>query len=299
MSEVAQYIVEEVRLPDGASVGIRRFGNEGRAAIVCTAAMGVEAGFYTRLALALQSRGYQVFTVDNRGLGLSSVEIRRGVDHGFREVAEVDMPAVVKWVREGTGDRPLVLLGHSLGGQLNCLYAAGAPVKPDALVLLTCCSVYWGSFQWPMNFGLWLFGFIARGITEALGFWPGKVLRFGRKEPLTLTRDWTHQCRTGRYEPRGSRVDYEARLAELELPVLAISFTDDTYAPKEAVDHLLRKMPAAATDHLHIDPEELGVERLSHFDWAKRPDPVVPTINAWLEAVLASLAVDPSADSDA
>ena len=287
MNEVATPIVEEVFLPDGARVGIRRVaGAEGAPTILCTAAMGVEAAFYTRFAVSLQALGYEVFTVDNRGLGLSSVEIRRGVDHGFREVVEGDMPAVVQWVRDASRGGPLILLGHSLGGQLNCLYAAAAATKPDAMVLLTCCSVYWGSFRWPIGWGLWLFGLLARGVTEVMGYWPGRTFGFGRKEPLTLTRDWTHQCRTGRYEPRGASLNYEALLRRLEVPILALSFTDDFYAPKAAVEHLLDKMPAAATHHRDLGSDPLRGEGMSHFSWAKRPDVVSPIIDAWIRETL-------------
>ncbi len=41
-------------------------------------------------------------------------------------------------------------------------------------------------------------------------------------------------------------------------------------------------MPAAPATHLHLTPAELGVGKVGHFSWVKRPQLVLPRIEAWI-----------------
>ena len=63
------------------------------AALLFVCALGVEASYYAPFADALSRRGILVAMCDLRGNGTSSLRPRRGVDFGYREIVELDIPA--------------------------------------------------------------------------------------------------------------------------------------------------------------------------------------------------------------
>ena len=249
--------------------------------VVCFPAMGIRASYYRPLAEALCRQGLRAVTVDLRGNGSSSVRASRSCDFGYREIVELDIPAVLTAVRrEVTGD--LLVLGHSLGGQLACLAVAADPRQVTGVVLVASCSVYYRGWSFPRNLRLLAFFHTANLSAQLFGFFPGYLVRFGDREARRLVRDWSRQGRTGRYRVAGSRLDYEALLSTLDLPILALSFTDDTYSPRRAVEHLLGKMPAATATHLHLPPEDLGNREVGHFGWVRHAERLTPRILQWL-----------------
>ena len=250
--------------------------------VLCFPAMGVRASYYRPLAAALCERGLPAVTVDLRGSGTSSVRAGRRTDFGYREVVEIDFPAVLAAVREELPGRRVFALGHSLGGQLACLFAAARPTSLAGLVLIASCSIYYRCWKFPGDLSLLALAQTAKWTARVLGFFPGHLVRFGGREARGLVADWAFQGRTGRYEVAGSRLDFEALLPRLTLPILAISFGDDAYAPSGAVHHLLGKMAAAPVTHHHLTPEELGVAAVGHFGWVRLADRLLPRIEGWL-----------------
>ena len=81
----------------------------------------------------------------------------------------------------------------------------------------------------------------------------------------------------------GSPFDYEAGMARLEKPVLAVGFAADTLAPKGSTDRLLAKLSRCRRTHLRWKADETGGVVLDHFSWAKRPELVVPTVASWIK----------------
>lgn len=250
--------------------------------LVCLPAMGVAASYYAPLAEALRGQGCHAVTADLRGIGSSSVRASRRADFGYHEVVELDLPAIVAAVRGALPASPIYLLGHSLGGQLACLFAATRPEAVAGLVLIASCSVYHRGWRFPGNLVLLCFQQLARIAALAIGHFPGGRVGFGGREARRLMGDWARQGLTGRYRVAGSKRDFEALLARLELPILAISFTDDPYCTRAAVDYLLAKMPAADATHRHRSPSELGAAKLGHFSWVKQAELLLPSIHEWL-----------------
>ncbi len=243
--------------------------------------MGVPASYYTPLAEALRGQGCHAVTADLRGIGTSSVRAGRRADFGYHEIVEFDLPAIVAVVRGELPGSEIFLLGHSLGGQLACLFAAARPDEVGGLVLIASCSVYHRGWRFPKNLVLLGFQQLARFAALVVGHFPGKSFGFAGREARRLMGDWARQGLTGRYRVSESERDFEALLGELELPLLAMSFTDDPYCTRAATAHLLSKMPAAQTTHLHRSPNELGASRMGHFSWVKQAELLAPGIREW------------------
>ncbi len=281
---------EVSRLPlqmvDGTGSALTVFTSDTTAPVaVCTPAMGVRAAFYEPLAFNLCSHGLNVVTADLRGLGESSVRIGRGTDFGYHEMLAHDWPAMVDAVHDRFSCNRIFLVGHSLGGQLNLLYAGLAPDKVDGLVLVASCSVYYKGWGFPVSWGVWLGTQTAMLLAALLGYFPGRRIGFGGTAARTVIRDWALNARTGRYDLTNSPHDFESRLGALRRPVLAVSIAGDGFAPPRALDNLCRKCPDAPLTRWHVQPGELEPEGLDHFGWVRHSGPIAARIAAWVDGI--------------
>ncbi|HVL02676.1 MAG TPA: alpha/beta fold hydrolase [Dongiaceae bacterium] len=259
-----------------------------RAVVLCMPAMGVRASFYRPLAVQLALAGWHVVTADLRGLGESGVRVKQGARFGYRELLEQDWPANLAGIRERFPGLPVFLLGHSLGGQLNALYAAQNPQSVAGIIFSACGSVYFRGWPFPASLKILGQSQLLRGITEVVGYLPGDKVGFGGTEAKGLIRDWANVALSGRYEPAGSDFDYEAALKRLTLPVLALSYSDDDFAPASATRKLLGKMPQARITHIEWTPADLGAKSIGHNGWVKQNARVVKQIGDWMTPLVGS-----------
>jgi predicted alpha/beta hydrolase len=242
-------------------------------------AMGVRASFYSPLATPMAKAGIRLATTDLRGHGNSSVRPSRQCNFGFREMLEMDWPAAIEAVRDSHPNAPLCLLGHSLGGKLNLLYAAANPGSVAAVITVASCSVYWRAFPPDQRWGLLLFSQFMRATAAIMGSYPGHRLGFASHEARGVISDWAHQARTGKYRVSDSQLDYNKALSISTTPALLLTIENDRLAPASSADHLASMMPTATAKRIHL--QEPLVPRV-HFRWVQNSQPVVNQIQAWL-----------------
>jgi alpha-beta hydrolase superfamily lysophospholipase len=128
---LASYSELDLIAPDGTRLCVRRWAPAGpRGTILIVHGLGEHIGRYDSVAAWLAARGFSVVGHDLRGHGRSGGP-RGGVRHADDPLT--DLSAVVEAVR--TSDRPLVLLGHSMGGAFAARFVVEARQPVDALVL--------------------------------------------------------------------------------------------------------------------------------------------------------------------
>jgi predicted alpha/beta hydrolase len=252
---------------------------------VCLPAMGVAARFYAPFAeaLARSTMGTTVLA-DLRGQGVSAALASRGAQFGYREIVEHDVPALITEVAAQFPERPIYLLGHSLGGQLGSLAAVHAASRLAGLILVASGTAHYR--VWPRVFR-WRAYVAVQGIRLAaamLPWYPGQLLGFGGDQPRRLMADWSHNATTGRYKCAGSRINYEAVLNDVALPVLSVEIRDDPVAPAGAVDELLSKLESCAIERCRLDGDLANTPWRRHFSWARQPDEVVAVVGRWVKA---------------
>ena len=129
------YTSTTLQAADGFALAAREFapsaerrterGGE-RGVVVIAPAMGVVQDYYVHFATWLGSQGFRVLTFDYRGMGASRRGPLRGFDATVLDWARLDGGAMLDAaVARAAGDpdrglaaRPVVWLGHSLGGQI-------------------------------------------------------------------------------------------------------------------------------------------------------------------------------------
>lgn len=273
-----------VQSQDGVSFELNLFRNpekQDAPVIILFCAMGITSRYYKTFAEAFVKEGFHCLTSDLRGHGSFSIRPSRKVDFGYKEMVEYDFPAAVQKAKETFPKSDIFLMGHSLGGQMACLYA-GISQEPQlkGMILPACCSIYYKNFK--PAFGTLLFIQSSKVIADLLGSYPGKQIGFGGLEARTVIQDWAKQARTGNYSPKNTSFHYEQKLTEIKLPILSVAFQDDKYAPKAACQHLLAKMPQASKMEWFIKPENMNLKSIGHFLWAKHPDWLAPKIGEWM-----------------
>jgi predicted alpha/beta hydrolase len=283
-----------VRASDGVHSQLRLFPgvpslSRVQPVVFCLPAMGVPARFYDPFGHALAARGLAVAVADLRGHGSSSVRPGRGVDFGYAEMVERDWPAAVAAVRARFANRPLIALGHSLGGHVQALATAASPDAVAALVLVASGSPDWRGFPLHRRPLVAAVTQLAPLVAAAVGHFPGEQVGFGGREARRLVGDWSRLARSGRFSPTGATRDYEAALAELKHPALAIAIEGDAFAPPAAVARLCQKLPAAQLEHRRwlpprksSRPSRRAETARWHFQWARRPDAIADEVAAYV-----------------
>jgi predicted alpha/beta hydrolase len=243
----------EVALPAGDRLAVDYLsGPDGAPVAVVLPALGVPARVYRRFAAALNARALGVAVVDLRGTGDSVPRVDASARHGYHELATVDLPAILNALRRQAPASPLVIVGHSLGGQLAPMYAARFPEELAGLVFVAAGTPHFRAYRGLGGLTPLLGTSAVAGIARVRGYWPGDRLRFAGRQSRVLVADWARLARTGRYRMSGADVDYERLMAQLDLPVLAISVGGDRLAPPTAVDALLGLLPRVrVTRHHH------------------------------------------------
>jgi alpha-beta hydrolase superfamily lysophospholipase len=103
-----------------------------RAVVVLAHGASEHGGRYAWTGEQLAARGYALYAIDHRGHGRS--EGRRAVIDRMANAVE-DLHTLVERVAKEQGGRPVVLLGHSMGGAVALSYTIEHEDALDALVL--------------------------------------------------------------------------------------------------------------------------------------------------------------------
>jgi predicted alpha/beta hydrolase len=264
--------------------------------VVVWPAMGVPARYYRPFAADLLAAGLAVVVADLRGTGSSTPRPSRASQYGYAELA-ADVGAVLDALKHhadvgprvhhppSAARRPVLLLGHSLGGQMCALHLALSAGDPgvDALVLVAVGLPYWRDYPAGVRTILPATQAI-NAVSAVFGVWPG--WGFGGRQARGVIRDWAYTARTGRY-PDLDGTDAEAALATVRTPVLAVSVEHDRYAPPSTLDRICDKLRAAPIEREFYTAAQAGGE-LDHFRWVRAAGPLAGRIATFAAGLAAS-----------
>jgi predicted alpha/beta hydrolase len=254
--------------------------------------MGVAAGFYTPFVHRLeQAFAATVWTLELPGQGASPLRAASGDDFGYREVVETFIPEAVQRAAAQHPGRPLILVGHSLGGQLALLAAAELRHVVHGLVLIATGTAHWRTWPKASRWRAALAVHAIRLVASVLPWYPGEHLGFGGNQPRRFMRDWSFNACRGGYRLEGSARSpavLARALADIRLPVLALSLRDDPIAPPGALADLLANVPNADVTRDAFDGVISDAPWRRHFSWVRQPAGVDECVAKWLARVAPS-----------
>ena len=264
---MANFVEKNIASKDGYALTSRLYRAQRPvpvATIVIAPAMGVVQTYYTALAAWLADQGFDVFTFDYRGIGLS----RRGSLRGFKadmlDWAQLDAAALIDAAADHAPDRPLYWIGHSLGGQIFPFVPNNHRVT--RMVTVAAGNGYWRENAPSLKRVVWWMWYVAVPLSLKLfGYFPGKRLRKIGDLPHGVMSQWRRWCLNPHYAVGAEGESARAAFAAVRTPLTAISFTDDEYMSARNVESLHSFYASAPQQHKRIAPQDIGVRRIGHF----------------------------------
>jgi predicted alpha/beta hydrolase len=253
-----------------------------KAMVIVAPAMGVAQSFYASFAEWLASQGYTAITFDYRGMGLGAPPSLRGFDVNIFDWAR-DCEAVIEHASSRSPRLPLHWIGHSLGGQLLGLISNRD--RLSRVMTIAAGSGYWHENSWPTKRVVWALWFaIAPIVTPLAGFFPGKPLRIVGNLPRGVIEQWRRWCLNPEYVVGVEGEKVRAAYADVRLPILSVSFTDDEMMSNRSIRSLHALYRNATVEYRRISPKEIAVNRLGHFGFFRQQfeAKLWPLVAAWL-----------------
>ena len=269
---------------DGYPLATTRYAAHGEAwATLCIApAMGVRQDFYAPLASFLAQNGVHVLTFDYQGMGWSRPKKLSDFQGTVTDWAEMDLSPMLAHAREPAPHLPLLMLGHSLGGQILGITPDNAAVRAS-LHVTAGSGWYKLNDRMPLQVRLLWFAFMP-ALLPLFGYFPGKRLRVVGDLPLHVAWQWRRWCLHPDYlmSENGARAAFD----RVKAPILSYSFADDPFITRAAVESLNGFYRNAELEHRHVAPAEIGAERIGHFGFfaAGSRDTLWAQSLAWLRA---------------
>lgn len=172
------------------------------------------------IASALANAGFRTIAFDFRGHG-DSVLPAPLADWGYDDLVRLDMPAVVECARARAEGRPVIVVGHSLGGHVALAAEGTGRIRADGIVGVAA-NVWLRELE--RSRALWaLKAAVARGslsIVEAMGAVPARRLRIGSDDASPrYFADLFGGVTKGAWRSADGVDDYLASLSRVTIPV--------------------------------------------------------------------------------
>lgn len=255
-----------------------------RAVALIVPAMAVPKEYYAALGDWLSRRGFDVLTFDFRGIGESARTPLRGFQADILTWAQQDCAALLAAARARAAGRPLVWIGHSLGGQILAMTPGHESLA--AAVTVSCGVGYWRENAFPLRLYSWFLWFVAVPVATAIcGYFPGRALRMVGDLPKGVIEQWSRWCRHPEYAVGVEGEPMRDRYRKVSLPLLSLSFTDDEYMSERNVAVLHGFYENAHRDMRRIAPRDFGLRRIGHFGFfrPRTGERLWPSMLAWIE----------------
>jgi predicted alpha/beta hydrolase len=183
------------------------------------------------------------------------------------------------------GSRPLLWVGHSLGGQILALVPNRERVH--AMVTVAAGSGYWLENSTRLKLIVWWLWFFLVPVTLRLfGYFPGRALKKVGDLPHGVMRQWRAWCLHPEYAVGHEGDALRRQFAAVSTPILSLSFTDDEYMSARNTESLHGFYSGAPREMLRLAPQTIGARRIGHFGFFRKrfAETLWPRAADWLAA---------------
>ena len=257
-----------IKARDGYPLAATLFGDVKRCkrvVIICSAT-AVARQYYRHYASALAAAGYAAVTFDYRGIGGSRPASLRGMTARMRDWGLQDMQGVVDWAVDNGEQQQLLLVCHSVGGQV-----AGLLENSDAIKAMLTVSAQSGHWRLQGDSQVWSVAFHVHVtfplMVAMIGYMPWSWFGSAEDLPGGVASEWARWCRNRNYLLDDESLPLH-RYQEFTAPILAYSVDDDTWGTAKSVDAMMAAYPNV--ERRHLVPAEFGLDKLGHFGYFRR-----------------------------
>lgn len=265
---------------DGATLAGRRYdAEEPVATLLIHGATGVPQSYYAAFAEWAVSQGRQVITYDYRDSGASLSGSVRDSDATFRDYGLFDQAAALEYAFDNAGDKPLHVIGHSIGGFMTPFHDHAERI--DAMTTVASGEPY--HWRHPLRYTplVLLFWFLLGPLATLIcGYLPGRMLGFGADLPSGVYWGWRRWCTSREFYTKDiGRTLPQPMDPGLSAPLIIIGFSDDQMMPPAAVARLARRYPNAQITETMVEPRGRDLPPIGHLGaFRKRASNIWPLI---------------------
>lgn len=227
------------------------------------------------LMQACAAEGFRAIAFDFRTHGQS----RGPSDAGYDDFVRLDLPAVVSCARVRSDDKPVIVLGHSLGGHVALAAQGTGRMHADAIVAVA--STLWIPAFEPMRTRQFAQRWLGRGLAGLLPY-TGRIharrLGLGSDDaPPRFASDLARILSEGRWRSADGTEDFVAALRNVRVPVCAVASEGDRICPPVSAELLLERCAGpihmiriACSDAGGRAPDHMGIVTTRHARKALR-----------------------------
>ena len=231
--------------------------------IIIVSAAGVLQSFYKKIAEFFQNNNISTITFDYAGIGKSLNGNIKKENSNLTNWGNRDLEAVIKYTIETYPRFKIILLGHSIGGQLIGL--APSSYMADKIILVAAQSGYWKFWKGVSKIRMWANWYLLVPIlTKGFGYLPSKKISRMESLPKNVAEEWAKWCRSSNYLFASFSYN-KLYFDRIKCKLTSISIDDDFLAPKKSVEWLTAKFGNASIKSLHFIPEKFKALKIGHF----------------------------------
>ncbi len=262
----------EILTVDDLSIHAEIYGVNHNTCLIINPAIGVKRKMYRAFAEFMAAQGTTCVVYNYRGMedGMDQLETSKQQD--AVSWGRIDQHAVIDWVKSKLSPERLLLMGHSIGGQLFGF--AENHTHVDGLIHVASQKGDWR--LWPLRgrLKLMLLWYVLIPLMSRSQKFHASKLGLGTYPwPAPAARQWASwgQQRGYLFNPKFG-FDLNP-WHNFNKPLLSLGFTDDAMAPPKAIEGLLTEF-GKNHDQGHIDkriinPKNYQLRSVGHFGFFK------------------------------
>ncbi len=229
--------------------------------------------FYLPFLTYLAEQGYICCLWDYRGSGASAPLSLKGCHYRFRDYGLKDMPAIQAFLLQRYPDLPLLLFGHSVGGQQMALATDLSAYK--GMVGFAVSTGYFGNMTWRYKLTYLFFFYFFSPLSILLwGYVRAKPFGLMENLPKNVVREWRAWCKHQAYffAPTFAHKTVPVRrYEEIPFPVHVFWTTDDDISNEANTrDFWSHVLGCHEVSFREIDPSEYNNQPINHFGFFKK-----------------------------